>query len=207
MSAADARAAWLVDLDGTLYDARPVKLCMAAELLVFGLFAARGIRAFRRAHEALRETPPSAQELHAAGGVFALQLSHAARASGLPQERLARDVREWMIERPGKWLRRFRRRALIREIEAFRARGGRTALVSDYPASDKLAAMGIAPLFELVVANGEPGGPSALKPAPDGYLAAARGLGCAPADCLVIGDRADADGAAAAAAGMAFRLV
>src|SRR5690606_40516027 len=53
---------------------------------------------------------------------------------------------------------------------------------------------------------GESGGPSALKPAPDGYLKAALSLGVSPEHCLVIGDRDDADGAAARAAGMAFRL-
>ncbi|MCB9916751.1 MAG: HAD hydrolase-like protein, partial [Planctomycetes bacterium] len=43
--------------------------------------------------------------------------------------------------------------------------------------------------------------------APDGYLEAARRLGVAPAECLVVGDRDDADGAAARAAGMAFRRI
>jgi phosphoglycolate phosphatase len=39
------------------------------------------------------------------------------------------------------------------------------------------------------------------KPAPDGLLAAARALGCAPADCVVVGDDGK-DILAAAAAGM-----
>ncbi|MGE5786496.1 MAG: HAD hydrolase-like protein, partial [Myxococcales bacterium] len=35
----------------------------------------------------------------------------------------------------------------------------------------------------------------------------AKSLGVEPTRCLVIGDRVDADGAAAKAAGMSFRLV
>ena len=43
-----------------------------------------------------------------------------------------------MIERPGKWLGRFQRRSLLAELRTFKERGGRTALVSDYPAERKL---------------------------------------------------------------------
>jgi HAD superfamily hydrolase (TIGR01549 family) len=112
-----------------------------------------------------------------------------------------------MIERPGRWLAAFRRRALLAEIEAFRSAGGRTALVSDYPARRKLEALGASALFDAVVASGEPGGPRRLKPHPDGYLRAAELLEVEPVSCLVIGDRDDADGEAARAAGMAFRRI
>jgi HAD superfamily hydrolase (TIGR01549 family) len=96
---------------------------------------------------------------------------------------------------------------LLEELRAFRAEGGRTALVSDYPAELKLAALGVRSLFEIVVANGEPNGPRRLKPHPEGFLRAAEQLGVAPERCLVIGDRRDADGEAARAAHMSFRLI
>lgn len=198
--------AWLVDLDGTLYHPLPVKLAMAAELLVGGLLgqgAALGVvRAFRRQHEALRADPAAPP-----GNPYAAQLERAADACGRPVEEVAAVVEEWMQRRPGPWLRRFRRRALLAEIAAFRDGGGHTALVSDYPASRKLDALGVRELFDVVVANGEPGGPARLKPSPDGFLAAAERLGVAPDDCLVLGDRDDADGEAARRAAMAFRRV
>jgi HAD superfamily hydrolase (TIGR01549 family) len=112
-----------------------------------------------------------------------------------------------MERRPGKWLRLFSRRRLLAEIAAFRAAGGKTALVSDYPATAKLAGLGVTGLFDVVVASGEEGGPEALKPDPAGYLLAAQRLEIAPGRCLVIGDREDADGEAARRAAMAFRLV
>jgi HAD superfamily hydrolase (TIGR01549 family) len=112
-----------------------------------------------------------------------------------------------MIERPKRYLGWFRRKELLEEIRRFRAGGGRTALVSDYPATEKLAALAAAELFDVVVASGESDGPRRLKPDPDGYLRAAQALGVAPAKCLVVGDRDDADGAAARTAGMGFRLV
>lgn len=194
--------AWLVDLDGTLYRALPVKLGMALELLMSGWGVAAPLRRFRHAHEELRRDRAAP-----AGDPFALQLERAAACAGLDARQLEAIVREWMVERPGKWLRLARRSDLLAELARFRAAGGRSALVSDYPARAKLSALGAAGLFDVVVAAGEPDGPARLKPAPDGLLGAARALGVAPAECLVIGDRDDADGEAARRAGMAFRRV
>jgi HAD superfamily hydrolase (TIGR01549 family) len=191
--------AWLVDLDGTLYHAAPVKLAMACELALAGLAVAPLLRRFRAEHERVRE----------AGGAdadpFARQLAAAALALEVEAATLHGVVDEWMFRRPGKWLRAARRRGLLAELHEFRAAGGKSALVSDYPARAKLEALGAAHLFDLVVASGEPGGPRRLKPSPEGYLAAATRLGVAAAECLVIGDREDADGEAARRAGMRFR--
>lgn len=192
--------AWLVDLDGTLYRAGPLKLAMAAELALFGVTSAALLRRFRHEHERLRE-------LELEGDPFRLQVLRTAEALGRSPDEIENVVRNWMIERPARWLTRFRRTSLLEEIAAFRAQGGRTALVSDYPARRKLEALGASQLFDVVVASGEPGGPLRLKPHPSGMLRAAEALGVPPARCLVIGDRHDADGRAAASAGMAFRLM
>jgi HAD superfamily hydrolase (TIGR01549 family) len=199
---ADRYDAWLVDLDGTLYTARWVKLAMAVELSLSGWGAVTTLRRFRHEHEQLR------MELdEEVASPFALQIERTATALSVDKGVVEACVTEWMIERPTKWIRRFANRALLEEIAAHRAGGGKTALVSDYPASHKLEALGQAGLFDVVVASGEPGGPRRLKPNPAGFLAAAKLLGVAPERCLVIGDREDADGAAAHAAGMAFRRV
>ena len=200
MTVARAHDAWLVDLDGTLYAQTPVRLAMAAELGVLGWRSLKVLRRFREEQERLRE-------LALDGDPFRLQLERTAAALGVPMSLVEAKVRDWMIERPAKWLTLFRRRALLAEISAFRASGGRTALVSDYPARRKLEALGATSLFEVIVASGEPSGPTRLKPHPSGVLRAAAALGVEPARCLVIGDRPDADGLAASAAGMAFRRV
>jgi HAD superfamily hydrolase (TIGR01509 family) len=196
-----AHDAWLVDLDGTLYVQRPVRLIMAAELLTFGPGAIPTLRHFRKQHERLREFPP--EELDP----YQTQLERTAKAVERDLEHVTRLVTEWMHVRPGKWMKLFRRRALLEEIAAHRAAGGKTALVSDYPAMKKLDALGLTSLFDVVVASGEPNGPKRLKPDPEGYLLAASALSVDPARCLVIGDRDDADGEAARAARMAFRHI
>jgi HAD superfamily hydrolase (TIGR01549 family) len=195
--------AWLIDLDGTLYRQMWVRMAMAGELLVRGRNVVPLLRAFRRAQEELRRD----WETELDSDPFQHQIEITARRLGSSAADVERVVRDWMIERPAVWLRLFRRRGLLAEIVRFRERGGRTALVSDYPATAKLAALGAAELFDEVVASGEPGGPRRLKPAPDGFLLAAQRLGVAHEECLVVGDRDDADGEAATRAGMAFRKV
>jgi len=193
--------AWLIDLDGTLYFQLPVRAAMAAELVVAGWGAVRTLREFRRHHELLRRNPPDTLD------PYRTQLERTAEALEHDLETVAEHVTEWMHVRPGRWIRLFRRRALLAEIEEHRNGGGKTALVSDYPASKKLDALGIRSFFDVVVASGEPNGPRRLKPNPEGYLLAAQALSVDPSRCLVIGDREDADGGAARAARMAFRLV
>jgi FMN phosphatase YigB (HAD superfamily) len=201
--------AWLVDLDGTLYRPRGVKLAMAAELAMLGWRDIRVVRAFRHEHERMRDAVASGSSQDARANAiersaFEQQIERTALGLSIPEADVECVIARWMFDRPGKWLKLFRRRGLLGEIARYRQNGGRTALVSDYPASRKLAAMGVASLFEVVISNGEQGTTFALKPNPAAFLAAAERLGISPGDCLVIGDRDDADGQAASSAGMDF---
>lgn len=195
-------AAWLIDLDGTLYRALPVKVVMGLQLCFANSWTRRVIRTFRHEHEALR-----ASEQTAIDEPFTEQLSRTAQRLGCSVEQVREVIDDWMFARPGRWLRQFRREELIAEIARFKANGGQTALISDYPVRVKLQALEATELFDVVVANGETDERYRLKPAPDALLLAARLLGIAPAECLVLGDRPDADGLAAQRAGMAFRKI
>jgi FMN phosphatase YigB (HAD superfamily) len=194
--------AWIIDLDGTLYHQSAVRLAMALELMLLGWSAIPCIRAFRREHERLRLDTSDPL-----GDPFRTQIKRTAVRLGRPEADVQRLVEQWTIARPCRWLRALRRRSLLREIADFRLRGGKTALVSDYPAQAKLEAMKIGHLFDVVIASGETSQPLRLKPWPDGHLLAAERLRVPPAACLVIGDRIDADGQSARRAGMAFRRV
>lgn len=195
-------AAWLIDLDGTLYRSLPVKAAMGGELCFAGHRIRRVIREFRRQHEALRRS-----EFEGGPSPFEMQLARTAERLQCPIDEVRATVVEWMIVRPSRWLRCFRRRPLLDEIASFRERGGRTALVSDYPARAKLAALDATELFDVVVANGETTKPYQLKPSPQPFVMAAELLGVPSEACLIVGDRLDADGLAAQRAGMAFRHI
>ena len=107
-----AHDAWLVDLDGTLYSAAPVKLMMATEVITFGRHAIPTLRQFRLQHELLRENPPDALD------PYRTQLERTAKAVERDLEEVAALVKEWMHVRPGRWIRLFRRRGLLEEIAA-----------------------------------------------------------------------------------------
>lgn len=74
------------------------------------------------------------------------------------------------------------------------------AVVSDYPALAKLAAIGLGGWTAVVDCRRL----GALKPWPDGLLAASAQLGVRPSELLHVGNRWDTDGIAAARAGCRF---
>ena len=195
-------SAWLIDLDGTLYRQHPVRWMMTIELILFGRPQIATLRVFRQEHERLRNQPS-----HNDRDPYAVQIKRTADRLDKSPSDVAGIVERWMCDRPGRWLRFFARQRFLQLITKYRALGGRTAIVSDYPARRKLAAMGVTAFFDTVVACGEPGGPSGLKPLGNGFLLAANQIGIRAEECLVIGDRVDADGDAARRAGMAFRHI
>src|SRR5262245_16322028 len=119
--------AWLIDLDGTLYHQTPVRWLMAAELLLLAPHRIRMVQRFRYEQEHLRGEPPVANFTQSP---YEVQLERTAAALQCSRESLDAVIHEWMVRRPGKWLRLFRRQGLVREIVAFRAAGGKTAIVS-----------------------------------------------------------------------------
>lgn len=86
-----------------------------------------------------------------------------------------------------------------------RSRGIKVAVLSDYGyVSEKLQAIGFDPAWaDNVVDAPKAGG---LKPCKVPFLYIADRFGVDPSECVVVGDRADTDGAGSILAGMDFRL-
>jgi FMN phosphatase YigB (HAD superfamily) len=194
--------AWLIDLDGTLYRHQCVRIMMAFELLLLGRSTIKILRTFRHEQERLRAAVEPCRS-----DPFQLQIDRTAESLEIPRSHVEAIVDKWMFVRPGRWLRAFRRQGFLRAISQYRTRGGKTALVSDYPARHKLAAMQTSDLFDVVIACGESGGPCGLKPDPSGLLLASEQLQVSAGDCLVIGDRYQVDDEAAYRARMDFRHI
>ena len=74
------------------------------------------------------------------------------------------------------------------------------------PGDGKLEALGLADRFDVVLSAQDPR-VHAFKPNPKGLLVALADLGRRAADAVYVGDRAEVDGVAAAAARCAFVLV
>jgi HAD superfamily hydrolase (TIGR01509 family) len=191
----------LFDLDGTLYDQRRMRTLMAMELAAMLLrrpFQAprdwRTLAAFRKAQESLRHARRSRPGSSA-------QLEEAAARLRMPIAEVEAVATEWMIERPLKHMARCRAAGTIELLAWLQQRGIEMGVLSDYPAAAKLQALGIGSSFTVVLCATDPE-VGAFKPDPRGFLAAAERWQLAPAEVLMVGDRADADAAGAAAAGM-----
>lgn len=191
----------LLDVDGTMYRQGPVRLAMLwglarQALTQGGLRDLMIVREYRRRREADAGVPGR--------GALEAQFADVASASGEGIDRVEQVVVDWILRRPLAAVARSKRGSLVAFLEALAANGIRTAACSDYPAADKLAALGVSVDVQVSAVDE---GVRVTKPDPLLLLEAARELGTAPDACLVIGDRLEMDGAAAAAAGMQFVLV
>jgi FMN phosphatase YigB (HAD superfamily) len=191
----------LFDLDGTLYDQRRMRVLMAAELLTLPLSRPlsaprrlRALSAYRKAQKILRDKPFSVTGPRK-------QLEFAAERVDMTPGELEHVVREWMFERPLKYMRCCRARGLLPLLNHLRDRGLELGVLSDYPAEAKLGALGLANRFSIVLCTSDPE-VCALKPNPRGFFCASERWHIEPREVLVVGDRADVDARGAAAAGM-----
>ena len=203
----------LFDLDGTLYRQAPLRRLMAMELLTLPLSGPlkaprrlRALRAYRGAQEQLRNgsawLAEGGSRASAEGGAVAqAQLALASRASGLPDAEVAALVDEWMQQRPLKHLARCRMPGADALLAFLRERAVPVAVLSDYPAVEKLRALGWADRFDFVLSAADPE-IGRFKPDPRGFQRACTRWGLPPRDVLMVGDRVAVDGAGAAAAGM-----
>lgn len=190
----------IFDVDGTLYRQGPVRRRMALALLADALARAdlsvlRTIARYRRLKEALAdaETPGFEPRL----------LALVAEATGRSPEAVAALVAEWIERRPLPLLARAQVAGVADLFARLRASGRRIAVLSDYPAHDKLAALGLS--ADLVASAGD-ADIGLMKPHPRGLQWLLDQAGVAPQAAVMIGDRAERDGLAARRAGMAALL-
>jgi FMN phosphatase YigB (HAD superfamily) len=150
---------------------------------------------FRRMREELRSADSDGEPL------VHRQYTAVSKRLNCPTADVEQAVDEWIQRRPLKWL-RFCRRSGIDELLLFlRARDVRCGVFSDYPATDKLAALGLADRFDLMMSavDEEVG---AFKPDPQGFRVASARWGIPTEHILYVGDRFDVDAVGAASAGM-----
>jgi FMN phosphatase YigB (HAD superfamily) len=190
----------IFDVDGTLYDQRRLRariaLSMAREAVrTHDLSFFNVIRTFRRLREQFAE-----EEL----ADFETQLFEAtARECSCSEAFVRQVVDEWIIHRPLLFLRGcvFPHTAAL--FDAIRASGRKIAVLSDYPAADKLTVMGLTADIVVSANNPEVG---VLKPNPKGLFHIMMTAGMSPEECLFIGDRFERDGEAAERANMSVLI-
>ena len=194
------------DVDGTLYEAGPVRRKMitrlAREILrnpISGWELASFIRAFRRAQEDLRGAP---QKIN----LREEQLRIACVRANLPRSEAQKLLDVWFEETPLNAVAQYVRPGLHQFLTMAAQRGMRLGVLSDYPASKKLEAIGISKYFHSVLHSQQPE-INEFKPSPKGLLITLKALGVTPDQALYIGDRPDIDAVAALRAGVSAVIV
>src|SRR5438552_9723222 len=115
-------------------------------------------------------------------------------------------VRRWFYTEPLPMLRNRLREGVLELLVSARRCGVKTAALSDYPADEKLQALGVRELFDVVVCAQDVE-VQTLKPDPRGLKVTLERLGVRRDHALYIGDRADVDAAAAERAGIACAIM
>jgi HAD superfamily hydrolase (TIGR01549 family) len=160
-----------------------------------GFRTLRSLYAYRVAQEELRKTPSGV------GDIASAQLRLASKRVGIGAEAIASDVARWMEQEPLPLLVSSRRRGLVELLQRAKRSGLQLAAFSDYPADQKLVAMGIVDFFDVVVSAQDPE-VQRFKPDPKGLEITLRRLKVRNHEAIYIGDRAAVDAAAAARAGI-----
>lgn len=195
--------ALIFDVDGTLYRQGPVRRGMLWRLLrarfrqpMEGLLILRVLSAYRRAQEVLRVSSLRWDDL------AEMQIGLASQWTGIEVEVVNSYVARWMEREPLDLIAQARHEGVLEFLQVASARGFRLGVFSDYRAEPKLAAMGIADFFDVVVCA-QDAAVQKLKPHPRGLQVTLERLGVEKQEALYIGDRPEVDALAACNAGVA----
>jgi phosphoglycolate phosphatase/putative hydrolase of the HAD superfamily len=192
---------FIFDVDGTLYDARRLKSRMLVELLLFCLADPRRVPQLRILQVYRREREKLADQ--EASDIVDLQYRRPADRLGISSQQVESVVTQWIHQRPLRHLEAVRIVGVRRFFNLLRTSGRSLAVLSDYPALEKLGVLGLA-ADRIVVATDS--AVNRLKPHPAGLQAAISRLDVDPADCLLIGDRDARDGEVARRCGVPYLL-
>lgn len=191
--------AYIFDLDGTLYQQFPVRLCMAIRMILhyaLRLWRVRELFAVL-VYRKLRES------LYGAGSenFNDMQIREVARVCGIDSARAEGAINFWMNEAPLKAVRFFRRVKLIEGMKKIQYSGKKIIVYSDYTVKEKLEALEFSADYvfwsnDSVI--------NCMKPDSSGIMRAVKVIGLEGANILYIGDRFDRDGICAGNAGFDY---
>jgi putative hydrolase of the HAD superfamily len=179
------------DVDGTLYDQRGLRLRMLGEMLRAAL-RNRDIEFIRilSAYRSIREELGD-ERLEDFDAVLR---SRTAAKVGCGEDRVLTTASEWLEQRPLPHLIRYRYPHVPELFRALRQQGKQIGIFSDYPATAKVAALGLDADVIVCATDKEVG---VLKPHSKGLEVLMARAQVSPEQTVMIGDRPERDGLAA----------
>lgn len=192
----------IFDVDGTLYDQRKLRKYMLIELLKYYVMnpwrskELKIIRDFRRKREK--------RNFDVINDIENAQYNWGAQASGVSPEKVRSVVDKWIFKIPLRHLSNCRYPGISEFFDNLHKRSITTAIFSDYPAKEKVAALGLS--HNCIVCSTDRN-VDRLKPDPKGLFVITEKLEVSVEDCLFIGDRDERDGECARKAGMPYLIL
>jgi len=182
------------DVDGTLYRQGPLRLKMGRDMMIHAALKCDlnhigVVRAYRRIRERLA--------IEEVADFERVLIAETAEATSMSPERVHTIVSEWIEARPLRYLGSCLFSGVPRLFAGLHHAGKKIGIFSDYPATEKLAAMGLAAHY--VVAAREVG---RLKPDARGLQSLMAAAHATAGETLLVGDRAERDGVAGQRAGV-----
>lgn len=181
--------AWILDFDGTLFNNLPVRIFMAAWLLIY--YLPRPLRLkelfilmdYRRLREKL-----FAAEFE---NCHELQIKNLSERYKVSTQEILNIVNLWTIEKPRFLIKTFQRKKLIAAIKSAQLRGVKIVIYSDNPVAEKIKALDFVPDYAFWSDDALI---KCMKPNPKGLKNILKFLRLRPDEVLYIGDRDDRDG-------------
>jgi len=181
--------AWILDFDGTLFYQLPLRIFMAAWLVLYYLPRPHRwkeifiLREYRQLREKLFATDSE--------NFYQLQLENLSQRYGMPVEKILAVMEAWFIEKPKFLIKIFQRKKLIAAVKSAKLRGITIVIYSDNPVSEKIKALDFTPDYafwsddDLI---------KCMKPNSSGLKNIIKFLKLNREEILYIGDRDDRDG-------------
>ena len=191
--------AWVLDFDGTLFYQLPVRIFMAAWLLLYYLPRPHRwkelfmLREYRRLRENLFASDSE--------DFYQRQLENLSQRYNMSVQEILYVVQTWMIEKPQIFIKTFQRKKLIAAIKSATLRGVTIVIYSDNPVAEKIKALDFTPDYafwsddDLI---------KCMKPNAAGLKNIIGLLKLNREEILYIGDRDDRDGVCAKNVGVDY---
>jgi phosphoglycolate phosphatase/putative hydrolase of the HAD superfamily len=192
----------IFDVDGTLYDQRKLRRYMLVKLLRYYIMKPQCLWELKVLRDFRREREKNAFDTE--NDIENEQYNWGAQASGVSPEKVRNVVEKWIFSIPLKYIPYCRYPGVLEFFDNLHKHGIATAIFSDYPAKEKVAALGLSP--NCIVCSTDRN-VDRLKPDPRGLFVIAETLGISVKQCLFIGDRDDHDGECARKAGMLYVIL
>ncbi len=192
----------IFDVDGTLYDQRKLRKYMLMALLKYYIVNPLCLKELKILIDFRNEREK--QAFKTVNNLENAQYIWGAQASGVSPEMVRDVVKKWIFRIPLKYISYCCYLGVLEFFENLCKRGITTAIFSDYPAEEKMSALGLSPSYIVCSTDKNV---DRFKPDPRGLFVITEKLGVSIENCLFIGDRDERDGECARKAGMPYLIL